>query len=833
MGKAALRISLAYVLLATGWIGMSDQVVDWLAPDARTVLWMQHWKGLGFVFCTAFLLVLTIDRWEARLRQACERNVEVLSEAQQAELLLRQMAESIGEVFWLTDLTKRQMLYISPAYESIWGRSRQELLEDPRSWLAAIHPEDRERVLEAALEKQALGLYDEEYRILRPDGEVRWIRDRAFPVLDTHAQVYRVAGVATDITIRKRAEDASEDASARLHIALADSGMCVWEWSMEDGTLLWTEEASLLLGPNPPADLDAFVEQVHPVDRGIILETARLAGEQRHDFMCEFRLLLEGGGLLWVETRGRPRSDGRTYLGTLRDITRARLAAADHERQAARMEAIVESSRDAIITADEQLTILDFNPGAQRIFGYTPDQALGRSLLELVPEGLRADLRMRLQSHNPTGPATEHRAGVPRGLRSGGEEFPQESTIARLRLPEERLYTLTVRDNTEQERADERRRMLEEQLRQAQKMEAVGQLAGGVAHDFNNLLTVVQGNTNLLLSAGHLDDSTAAALADVARAAERAAELTQQLLVFSGKQIMQPRQMDLLAVLEELSQRLICNLGSSIELQLELSPTAPIRADRGLIEQIVMSLSLNARDAMPQGGRLRLGLREVVRSQEPHSGSWVELSVSDTGIGIAPELREHIFEPFFTTKEVGQGTGLGLAMVYAAVEQHGGFLELDSECGRGSCFRIYLPPEAREAARPVLPAPRPTSPHGHEVVLVVEDDPAVRHLMGRILVQSGREVLTAESGADALRVWGEHKDRVDLLLTDMIMPGSMTGRQLALRLLEDKRDLKILYTSGYSREELRSVAPEELEGSFLPKPYLPHQLVAAVSECLG
>lgn len=832
MGEAALRISLAYVLLATCWIGMSDQLVDWLARDDQAVLWMQHWKGLAFVFCTAFLLVLTIDRWELRLRQACEKNVQVLEEAQQAELLLRQMAESIGEVFWLTDLTKRQMLYISPAYESIWGRSCQELLDDPRSWLAAIHPEDRERVLQAALEKQVLGLYDEEYRILRPDGEIRWIRDRAFPVRDRQAEIYRVAGVATDITTRKRAEEASEDVTARLHIALADSGLCVWEWSIQGGALLWSEEARLLFGPDPPADLETFIDRVHPQDRSIIVETARLAGEKGHDFACEYRLLLEGGGMLWVESRGRARPDGRTYLGTLRDITQDRLTAAEHERQAARMEAIVDSSRDAIITADEQLAILDFNPGAERIFGYRAEQALGRCLLDLVPEGLRADFRLRLQTHNPTGPATEHRAGVPRGLRNSGQEFPQESTIAQLRLPQERLYTLTVRDNTEQQQAEERRRALEEQLRQAQKMEAVGQLAGGVAHDFNNLLTVVQGNTNLLLSASHLDASTAAALADVARAAERAAELTQQLLVFSGKQIMQPRQLHLGAILEELSQRLTPGLGASIELQMDLAPVPPVRADRGLIDQIVMSLSLNARDAMPQGGKLRLALREVVRAEEPHPGSWVELSVRDTGTGIAPELREHIFEPFFTTKEVGQGTGLGLAMVYAAVEQHGGFLELESECGQGSCFRIFLPPEAQEYPVPVSPAPEPALQHGNEVVLVVEDDPAVRHLMGRILTQSGRVVLTAESGPAALEVWKDHKNEVDLLLTDMIMPGSMTGRQLALRLLSERRDLKVLYTSGYSREELRSVAPEDLEGSFLPKPYLPHQLVEAVSECL-
>ncbi len=805
--------------------------MEWVAPDTVTLSLLQSWKGWAFVLVTSGGLLYALNRWEQRARDELLRRELLEHEANHAENRFQQMAENIGEVFWLTDLAKSQMLYVSPAYEAIWGRSRGELMENPRSWLESIHPDDRDRVLRAALEKQSQGLYDEEYRVVRPGGEVRWIRDRAFPVRDRHDQVYRVAGVATDITTRKLAERAGDDALARLHVALSDSSMCVWEWNMEGGSITWSEEASQLFGDSVPPDLDGFARWVHPQDLHVVMDTARRAIEQRQDFVCEFRVLMEDGRVLWLESRGRLRADGPTFLGTLADVTASKIARAVHERQALRMEAIVEFSADAIILADEQLRILDFNPGAERIFGYPSEQALGRSLLDLVPEGLRGEFRDRLSHFDPEGPARENRAGVQRGLRAGGEEFPQDATIAQLRLPGERLYTLTCRDITEHERAEERRQQLEERLRQTQKMEAVGQLAGGVAHDFNNLLTIVQGNTSLLQATPGLDEGSAAVLADVLQAAQRAAELTQQLLVFSRKQMLQPRQLDLSAVVRELALLLGPTLSDMVHLELELSDVPPVKADRAMMEQVVMSLALNARDAMPQGGRLLLRTREVTRTEEPHTGLWLELCVQDTGRGIPANVRDRIFEPFFTTKEVGQGSGLGLATAYASVEQHGGFIEVESCVGEGTTFRIFLPP-AEQPPPPEAPAPAPTPSTGSEVVLVVEDDPGVRMLLKRILAQSGRLVLTAESGPAALEVWKDHKHHVQLLLTDMIMPGSMTGRQLALRLLEEKPHLRVLYTSGYSREELRSVAPEELEGSFLPKPYLPEQLMAAVSECL-
>jgi signal transduction histidine kinase len=384
------------------------------------------------------------------------------------------------------------------------------------------------------------------------------------------------------------------------------------------------------------------------------------------------------------------------------------------------------------------------------------------------------------------------------------------------------------------------RRRLEDQLRQSQKMEAIGQLAAGVAHDFNNLLTIIQGNASLLLSAPGRSEEDAGSSSQIVQAAERAAGLTRQLLMFSRKQIMQLAHLDLNEVVGNMTKMLQRILGEDVTLRSEYAPSLPlIHADAGMLEQVLLNLAVNARDAMPEGGQLRiqtsaltLGPQDLGQHPEAVAGHHVCLRVSDTGCGITPEHLPRIFDPFFTTKEIGKGTGLGLATVYGIVKQHHGWIEASSEIGQGTIFQIYLPAAEGSAAARRAGATAQELPRGHEVVLVVEDERAVRLLVNNLLQRCGYTVLMAESGVAALAVWKEHKHRVELLLTDMVMPDGMSGRELARTLKRDKPDLKVIYTSGYSAATTGEVPPLTEGVNFLQKPYPPYHLAKTVRACL-
>jgi PAS domain S-box-containing protein len=399
----------------------------------------------------------------------------------------------------------------------------------------------------------------------------------------------------------------------------------------------------------------------------------------------------------------------------------------------------------------------------------------------------------------------------------------------------------TVQDITE-------RKQLEAQLRHSQKMDAIGQLAAGVAHDFNNLLTVIQGHGSLLRDLTGDDAEKNELAMEVVEAAERATLLTRQLMLLSRKQILKTDRLDLNAATRSLTRLLGRILREDIALEFEHTANLPaIEADQGMIEQVVMNLAVNARDAMPRGGRLSIRTAAVFvdaaraqKNPEARVGQFVRLTVTDTGCGIDPASLPRIFEPFFTTKPVGKGTGLGLSTVYGIVQQHGGWVEVSSELNRGTSFNIYFPvssPQAIEAkpassaALETKPAP-PSVPGGTERILVVEDEPAVRQLACRLLRRHGYEVFEAESGRAALPVWAQHGPRIDLLLTDLVMPGGLSGRELAQRLLSQKPGLKVIYTSGYSTDF------DTLESSlgdgiyFLPKPYQFPTLARLVRECL-
>src|SRR5713226_2276376 len=392
-------------------------------------------------------------------------------------------------------------------------------------------------------------------------------------------------------------------------------------------------------------------------------------------------------------------------------------------------------------------------------------------------------------------------------------------------------YETIVRDVTEQRR-------LQEQLLQSQKMEAVGRLAGGVAHDFNNLLTVIISYTDLLLEDLGRDDPKREDVAAVRKAAEGAAALTHQLLAFSRKQVLQPKVLDVnatVATTEKLLRRLI---GEDIQLVAKLaSGLGRVKADPGQIEQVIMNLAVNARDAMPAGGQLTIETANVEMDQAyvrghplAQPGRYVMLAVSDTGIGMDEETKAHIFEPFFTTKEMGKGTGLGLATVYGIVKQSGGFIWLYSEPGQGTSFKIYMP-RVDESAERATPAAAETLPRGTETVLVVEDAPAVRAVTRQVLERQGYTVLEAPNGEAALVLATKHHGPIHLLLTDVVMPG-VNGRQVAEQLARPRPDMMVLFTSGYTDDSVVRHGILESGIAYLQKPFTPDSLARKVREVL-
>jgi two-component system, cell cycle sensor histidine kinase and response regulator CckA len=405
----------------------------------------------------------------------------------------------------------------------------------------------------------------------------------------------------------------------------------------------------------------------------------------------------------------------------------------------------------------------------------------------------------------------------------------------------ESIFEGFVQDRTEQHRGEDERHALEQQLAQSQKIEAVGQLAGGIAHDFNNLLTAITGYTELLLSSLAADDPRRSHAEQVRRSAQRATSLTQQLLAFSRRQVLEPKTLnlnDVVSGIEEMLRRLI---GEHIELKTRRAPDLwPVRADPGQLEQAIMNLVVNARDAMPGGGRLSIETANAELDPayagahmpvEP--GGYAMVAVTDSGTGMTPEVRARLFEPFFTTKEQGKGTGLGLSTTYGIVKQSGGYIWCYSEPGTGTTFKIYLP-RADEAAAPApqaAPASAAVAVTAQETILLVEDEPEVRSLVQRLLKMQGYTVVAAANADEALAIIRDFKGHIDLMVTDVVMPG-MSGRQLAERLAKILPDLKVLFVSGYTDDAIVHHGILDPGTAFLQKPFTPQTLARKVREVI-
>ena len=558
---------------------------------------------------------------------------------------------------------------------------------------------------------------------------------------------------------------------------------------------------------------------------------AEVQAGRRKQFAMEKRYLLAGGRVVWVNFSYQREAypDGAIEeLITVVDITASKAA----EQQSQQLAVIVESTEDAIIGINLEGVVTSWNHGAENIFGFSAAEMIGQPVLQMCPPELVAE-RAHLTARLREGEGIKHFQTD--RLRKDGERIHISATISPLRDGAGNMVgaSAIIRDVTRQQ-------LLEEQLRQSQKMEAIGQLAGGVAHDFNNILAVIQMQIELSKMDGNLSPEQAGCLDEIQTAANRGANLTRQLLLFSRRQRPQPRELELSDSINGMTHMLRRVLGEHIQIQFKYVPgPLLIHADAVMIDQVLMNLTLNSRDAMPNGGQLiietaAVELDEPAAAQTPQArpGSFVRLTVADTGCGIPSEILPRIFEPFFTTKDVGKGTGLGLATVFSIVEQHHGWINVASQPGRGTQFNLYFPRLIKAVEATAKPAAEPAGvTGGSETLLLVEDDDALRDSVHRCLTQLGYRLLEASTGAAALQIWEQHRQEINLLLTDMVMPGGMTGRELAEHLRRENPNLKVLYVSGYSAELSSQEFPAD-SITFLAKPFPAHELARAIRACL-
>jgi PAS domain S-box-containing protein len=551
--------------------------------------------------------------------------------------------------------------------------------------------------------------------------------------------------------------------------------------------------------------------RTRPMGAGLELAAVR---KDRSEFPCEISLST-------IEADGQ-----RVVLAAVREIT-------ERKRVEARFQGLLEAAPDGIVGVAGDGRIRLVNRQAEVLFGYSRDELVGRPLDLLVPERARAvhpDHRERYFDKPRTRSMGAGREL--RGRRQDGSEFPCEISLSMLEDDGEQLVVAAVRDVTTHKQIEDERDAL--RRRQSERLESLGKLAGGVAHDFNNLLGAILSYATFAAEGVEDRPQVHADVLEIRKAAERAAELTHQLLIFGRREIVTPKVLDLNEVVAGVVSLLRRTLGEDVELVTRMAPRlSPVLADPGQIEQVLVNLAVNARDAMPDGGEMVISTSDVeltpgtpVAHGEVVQQHYVCLSVRDSGTGMAAHVKANAFEPFFTTKPKGEGTGLGLATVYGIVTQAGGFLEVDSAEGRGASFSIYLP---RTSEVPAVAPPAPEAPGraGAERVLVVEDEPAVREVTRRILERAGYDVIVADSAAEAL----ECDDDFDLLLTDVVMP-KMLGPELAEILRERHPGLPTLYMSGYSYDVMVSEGRLTEDTVLVQKPFTEAELLRGIRAVL-
>lgn len=718
----------------------------------------------------------------------------------------------------------------NPAFARMLGRPIGEIAGT--QVLDLYVPEDRPRVNALLADADCTGQASYESRMVRADGsafpvqmDVAGVRDPAGNLL------YRVA-TAQDITSRKMADEAIRASEARFRSTL-DNMLEGCQIIGFDWRYRYVNAAAAKQGRTTvDALIGRTMMEVYPgIQKTDLFAILKRCMEERVPQDLENEFLFPDGTKGWFQLVIQPVAEGLFVLSL--DITERKRAEDELRQSQERYRDLVETVSDWVWEIDAEGRYTYASPKVRDLLGYTPEEVLGLTPFDLMPEPeahrLGAVFREIAAKRAPFGGienVNRHKDGRLIVLETSGQPVFGPGG-------EFRGYRGMDRDISE-------RKGLEAQLRQTQKLEAIGQLAGGVAHDFNNILAAVMMHVGILQQNPKFDAETRHALADIDAEAQRAANLTRQLLMFSRRSVLASSPLDLNTVVGNLLKMLNRLIGENVDLRFDRTSALPmVEADAGLMEQVLMNLVVNARDAMPRGGRIaittsaiQLTVLDTRDNGDRRPGCFVCMTVSDTGCGMDEETLKQIFDPFFTTKEPGKGTGLGLSTVQGIVAQHKGWVEVKSEVGKGTTFQVFLP------AVPRLPADSAQEPRtfplrqGNETILLVEDDPRLRLAVARSLRKLGYLVHEAENGQQALRIWQKHGPSIDLLLSDMVMPEGITGLELAERLRALKPNLKAIISSGYSADIVASGLPTKAGVIYLPKPYATEDLADAVRSCL-
>lgn len=750
--------------------------------------------------------------------------------SQQAELL-----ELAHDTIFVHDLENRITFWNGGA-EAMYGWSKDEALgQVAYKFLQTRFPVPFDSI-KADLE--TAGRWEGELIHTRRDGSRIVVASRWALQRGTDGQPLATMEINRDITERKLAEERLRESEDRFRATFEQAAVGIAHVTPDGRWLRVNQRLCDILGHSRQELLTlTFQEITHPDDvENDLVQVEQLLNGAIHRYSVEKRYRHRGGNFLWANltvslVRG-PAGEPEYFLSVIEDITARKQAEAVILESEERFRILIDSMADGLVTIDDRGIIQTMNPAAESLFGYTADEIAGRNVSMLMPDPYRSEHDTFIKNYLTTGIARI--IGIGReveGLRRDGTVFPLELTVVEMHLKEERIFVGTLRDLTERNR-------LEQQLRQAQKMESLGRLAGGVAHDYNNLLAIILGYAELIEEDLPEDSGAIQSLHNIQGAAASAATLTQQLLTFARRHSIEPRVFSVNTLLHGIVRLLKPILGADIELIMRLSEhECHIRADFNQMEQVLMNLIINARDAMSSGGKLlfqteSMQLADTYLSRQVGitPGPYCLVAVTDTGKGMSEEVRQRIFEPFYTTKEAGKGTGLGMAICYSIVKQAGGYIWVYSEIDIGTTVKIYLP--CVDPAEMSHESRLQTEVRGGtETILVVEDEPLVRELTVNTLRMNGYTVLTAADGAEALEILASNAVSIQLVVTDAIMP-AMGGRELIGHLRERYGWIRVLLASGYSEEgfAVQSALPKDT--AYLQKPFSSIRLLGKVRDVL-